>query len=99
MGGVNGEMHYTSKVGFSEVRADSEIQVRKLEEAHNSTWLTQLSTPSESFALHHLLATCPVLCRQYNVYMHICCLYAFTCKLSHYVLLYAGMAHTIIRIY
>lgn len=67
MGGVNGEMHYTSGVGFSEVRADSEFQVRKLEEAHNSIWLTQLSTPSESFALHHSLATCSVLCRQYFV--------------------------------
>lgn len=80
VGGVNGEMHYTSKVGFSEVRPDSEIQVRKLEEAHNSTWLTQLSTPSESFALHHLLATCPVLCRQYFI-MSTCIYVVF--MLSH----------------
>lgn len=65
MGGVNGEMHYTSEVGFSEVR--------KLEEAHNSIWLTELSTLSESPTLHHLLATCSVscvikmLCRQYFI--------------------------------
>lgn len=61
-GGVNGETHYTSEVGFSEVRADSEFQVRKLEEAHNSIWLTELSTLSKSSILHNLLAICSVSC-------------------------------------